>query len=79
MNRREKSPPIHCGCAFGLLIRQGESEPMMLDVLTFQGNKDYQVFFRIGKEQSECIFTTKESEALAGEVRSLLESRANDK
>jgi len=42
----------------------------MLDVLTFCGNKDYQVFFRIGKEQSECIFTTN---------RSLLESRANDK
>ena len=45
----------------------------MLDVLTFCGNKDYQVFFRIGKEQSECIFTTN------GEGRSLLESRANDK
>lgn len=39
----------------------------MLDVLTFCGNKDYQVFFRIGKEQSECIFTTNGSEALAGE------------
>ena len=51
----------------------------MLDVLTFCGNKDYQVFFRIGKDQSDCIFTTNETEALAGEVRSLLESRANDK
>lgn len=64
---------------FWVTYQAGESEPMMLDVLTFQGNKDYQVFFRIGKEQSDCIFTTNESEALAGEVRSLLESRANDK
>lgn len=63
---------------FWVTYQAGESEPM-LDVLTFQGNKDYQVFFRIGKEQSDCIFTTNESEALAGEVRSLLESRANDK
>mgnify|MGYP000513726777 CR=1 FL=1 len=63
---------------FWVTYQAGESEPM-LDVLTFCGNKDYQVFFRIGKEQSECIFTTKESEALAGEGRSLLESRANDK
>lgn len=23
----EKSPPIHCGCAFGLLIRQGKANP----------------------------------------------------
>lgn len=64
---------------FWVTYQAWESEPMMLDVLTFQGNKDYQVFFRIGKEQSDCIFTTNESEALAGEVRSLLESRANDK
>lgn len=64
---------------FWVTYQAGESEPMMLDVLTFQGNKDYQVFFRIGKDQSDCIFTTNESEALAGEVRSLLESRANDK
>lgn len=64
---------------FWVTYQAGESEPMKLDVLTFQGNKDYQVFFRIGKEQSDCIFTTNESEALAGEVRSLLESRANDK
>ena len=64
---------------FWVTYQAGESDPMMLDVLTFQGNKDYQVFFRIGKEQSDCIFTTNESEALAGEVRSLLESRANDK
>ena len=64
---------------FWVTYQAGESEPMMLDVLTFCGNKDYQVFFRIGKEQSECIFTTNGSEALAGEVRSLLESRANDK
>ena len=63
---------------FWVTYQAGESEPM-LDVLTFCGNKDYQVFFRIGKEQSECIFTTNESEALAGEGRSLLESRANDK
>ena len=63
---------------FWVTYQAGESEPM-LDVLTFCGNKDYQVFFRIGKEQSDCIFTTNESEALAGEVRSLLESRANDK
>ena len=63
---------------FWVTYQAGESEPM-LDVLTFQGNKDYQVFFRIGKDQSDCIFTTNESEALAGEVRSLLESRANDK
>lgn len=63
---------------FWVTYQAGESEPM-LDVLTFCGNKDYQVFFRIGKEQSECIFTTSESEALAGEGRSLLESRANDK
>ena len=64
---------------FWVTYQAGESEPMMLDVLTFQGNKDYQVFFRVGKDQSDCIFTTNESEALAGEVRSLLESRANDK
>lgn len=64
---------------FWVTYQAGESEPMMLDVLTFQGNKDYQVFFRIGKDQSDCIFTTNESEALAGEVRSLLESRANVK
>ena len=64
---------------FWVTYQAGESEPMMLDVLTFQGNKDYQVFFRIGKDQSDCIFTTNESEALAGEVRSLPESRANDK
>lgn len=64
---------------FWVTYQAGESEPMMLDVLTFQGNKDYQVFFRIGKDQSDCIFTTNESEALAGEGRSLLESRANDK
>lgn len=63
---------------FWVTYQAGEREPM-LDVLTFQGNKDYQVFFRIGKDQSDCIFTTNESEALAGEVRSLLESRANDK
>ena len=63
---------------FWVTYRAGESEPM-LDVLTFCGNKDDQVFFRIGKDQSDCIFTTNESEALAGEVRSLLESRANDK
>lgn len=63
---------------FWVTYQAGESEPM-LDVLTFQGNKDYQVFFRIGKDQSDCIFTTNESEALAGEGRSLLESRANDK
>lgn len=63
---------------FGVTYQAGESEPM-LDVLTFRGNKDYQVFFRIRKDQSDCIFTTNESEALAGEVRSLLESRANDK
>ena len=63
---------------FWVTYRAGESEPM-LDVLTFCGNKDYQVFFRIGKDQSDCIFATNESEALAGEVRSLLESRANDK
>ncbi|MFQ8907326.1 MAG: hypothetical protein ACLR7K_09970 [Subdoligranulum sp.] len=44
----------------------------MLDVLTFCGNKDYQVFFRIGKEQSECIFTTDGSEKLAGETNKLL-------
>ena len=61
---------------FWVTYRAGESEPM-LDVLTFCGNKDYQVFFRIGKDQSDCIFAT--NEALAGEVRSLLESRANDK
>lgn len=64
---------------FWVTYQAGESEPMMLDVLTFQGNKDYQVFFRIGKDQSDCIFTTNESEALAGEGRSLLESQANDK
>ena len=63
---------------FWVTYQAGESEPM-LDVLTFCGNKDYQVFFRIGKDQSDCIFTTNESEALAGEVRNLLESRANDK
>lgn len=63
---------------FWVTYQAGESGPM-LDVLTFRGNKDYQVFFRIGKDQSDCIFTTNESEALAGEVRSLLESRANDK
>lgn len=63
---------------FWVTYQAGESEPM-LDVLTFCGNKDYQVFFRIGKDQSDCIFTTNESEALAGKVRSLLESRANDK
>lgn len=63
---------------FWVTYRAGESEPM-LDVLTFCGNKEYQVFFRIGKDQSDCIFATNESEALAGEVRSLMESRANDK
>lgn len=63
---------------FWVTYQAGESEPM-LDVLTFCGNKDDQVFFRIGKDQYDCIFTTNESEALAGEVRSLLESRANDK
>lgn len=63
---------------FWVTYQAGESGPM-LDVLTFRGNKDYQVFFRIGKDQSDCIFTTNESEVLAGEVRSLLESRANDK
>ena len=49
---------------FWVTYQAGESEPM-LDVLTFCGNKDYQVFFRIGKDQSDCIFTTNESEALA--------------
>ena len=34
--------------------KAGESESMMLVVLTFQGNKDYQVFFRIGKDQADC-------------------------
>ena len=63
---------------FWVTYQAGESEPM-LDVLTFCGNKDDQVFFRIGKDQSDCIITTNESEALAGEVRSLPESRANDK
>lgn len=63
---------------FWVTYQAGESEPM-LDVLTFCGNKDDQVFFRIGKDQSDCIFTTNENEALAGEGRSLLESRANDK
>ena len=63
---------------FWVTYQAGESKPV-LDVLTFCGNKDYQVFFRIRKDQSDCIFTTNESEALAGEVRSLLESRANDK
>ncbi len=58
---------------FWVTYRAGESEPM-LDVLTFQGNKDYQVFFRIGKDQSECIFTTDGSEKLAGEVKALLEN-----
>ena len=43
---------------FWVTYQAGESDPMMLDVLTFQGNKDYQVFFRIGKDQSDCIFTT---------------------
>ena len=58
---------------FWVTYQAGESEPM-LDVLTFQGNKDYQVFFRIGKEQSECIFTTVENEELTGEVKALLEN-----
>ena len=56
---------------FWVTYQAGESEPM-LDVLTFCGNKDYQVFFRIGKEQSECIFTTDGSEKLAGETNKLL-------
>ncbi len=56
---------------FWVTYQAGESEPM-LDVLTFQGNKDYQVFFRIGKDQSECIFTTDGSEKLAGETNKLL-------
>ena len=75
----EKITPNPLRLRFWVTYQAGESEPMMLDVLTFCGNKDYQVFFRIGKDQSDCIFTTNESEALAGEVRSLLESRANDK
>ena len=74
----EKITPNPLRLRFWVTYQSGESEPM-LDVLTFCGNKDYQVFFRIGKDQSDCIFTTNESEALAGEVRSLLESRANDK
>lgn len=57
---------------FWVTYQAGESEPMMLDVLTFQGNKDYQVFFRIGKDQSDCIFTTDGSEKLAGETNKLL-------
>lgn len=73
-----KSTPNPLRLRFWVTYQAGESKPV-LDVLTFCGNKDYQVFFRIGKEQSDCIFTTNESEALAGEVRSLLESRANDK
>lgn len=56
---------------FWVTYRAGESEPM-LDVLTFCGNKDYQVFFRIGKDQSDCIFTTDGSEKLAGETNKLL-------
>lgn len=44
----------------------------MLDVLTFHGNKEYQVFFRIGKDQSDCAFTTYETEELAGETSELL-------
>lgn len=75
----EKITPNPLRLRFWVTYQAGESEPMMLDVLTFCGNKDYQVFFRIGKDQSDCIFTTNESEALAGEVRSLLESRANVK
>lgn len=34
---------------FWVTYQAGESEPMMLDVLTFQGNKDYQVFSESGK------------------------------
>lgn len=56
---------------FWVTYQAGESESM-LDVLTFQGNKDYQVFFRIGKDQSDCIFTTDGSEKLAGETNKLL-------
>lgn len=74
----EKITPNPLRLRFWVTYQAGESEPM-LDVLTFCGNKDYQVFFRIGKDQSDCIFTTNESEALAGEGKSLLESRANDK
>ena len=73
-----KTTPNPLRLRFWVTYQAGESEPM-LDVLTFCGNKDDQVFFRIGKDQSDCIFTTNESEALAGEVRSLLESRANNK
>ena len=58
---------------FWVTYQAGESEPM-LDVLTFQGNKDYQVFFRVGKDQSECIFTTDGSEKLTGEMKTLLEN-----
>ena len=61
---------------FWVTYQAGESGPM-LDVLTFQGNKDYQVFFRIGKDQSNCVFTTDESEELAEEVKDLLENREN--
>lgn len=63
---------------FWVTYQAGESGPM-LDVLTFRGNKDYQVFFRIGKGQSGCTFTTDENEKLAEEVRHLLENRANNK
>lgn len=56
---------------FWVTYRAGESEPM-LDVLTFHGNKEYQVFFRIGKDRSDCTFTTYETEELAGETSELL-------
>ena len=63
---------------FWVPYQAGESEPIP-DVLPVCGNKDYPVFFRIGTDPSTCLLPTNESEALAGEVRSLLESRANDK
>ena len=63
---------------FWVTYQAGESGPM-LDVLTFRGNKDYQVFFRIGEDQSDCTFTSDENEKLNEEVRSLMENRANDK
>lgn len=61
---------------FWVTYQAGESGPV-LDVLCFRGNKDYQVFFRIGKDQSGCIFTTDGSEELAEEVKDLLEKREN--
>ncbi len=63
---------------FWVTYQAGESGPM-LDVLTFRGNKDYQVFFRVGKAQSDCVYTMDDNEKLAEEVRSLLENRANNK